>query len=138
MTVEVESNNDDVTMDDDTLEFTTSTWVTAQTVRVSTAEDTDRVNDAAALTHRVRGVDYAVVGVTVTDNDAVPTSVSLSVNPATVAENARATAVAVTATLNSGAFTIPTAVTVSVGAAGDGATEGGGRINPQRLRSSSC
>ena len=49
---------------------------------------------------------------TVTDNDAVPTSVSLSVNPATVAENARATAVAV-------------AVTVSVGAAGDGATEGG-------------
>ena len=50
------------------------------------------------------------MGVTVTDNDAVPTSVSLSVNPATVAENARATAVA---------------VTVSVGAAGDGATEGG-------------
>ena len=60
------------------------------------------------------------MGVTVTDNDAVPTSVSLSVNPATVAENARATAV--TATLNSGAFTIPTAVTVSVGTAG--ATEG--------------
>ena len=30
--------------------------------------------------------------VTETDNDAVPTSVSLSVNPATVAENARATA----------------------------------------------
>ena len=63
--------------------------------------------------------------VTETDNDAVPTSVSLSVNPATVAENARATAVAVTATLNSGAFTIPTTLTVSVGAAGDGATEGG-------------
>ena len=63
---------------------------------------------------------------TIDDDDTESTGVTLSVSPALVAENADATTVTVTATLNEDAFlpSDPRDVTVSVGAAGDAATEG--------------
>ncbi len=63
--------------------------------------------------------------VSITDDDAAPTGVTLSVDPGTVAEDGGATAFAVTATLTGGT-TFPEAktVTVAVGAASDSATEG--------------
>ena len=62
--------------------------------------------------------------VTITDDDAVSTVVTLSVSPLSVDENASGTSVTVTATLDAAARSAATAVTVSVGAVGDGATAG--------------
>ena len=80
-------------------------------------------------------VDGAATGLTVngtsltlTDNDSVTAAnlvVNLSVNPATVAEDAGATAVTVTATFsNAVTYTTYTPVTVSVGDSADSATSG--------------
>ena len=59
--------------DQDTLEFTTTTWSTAQTVTVSAGEDNDTANDSATLTHSASGGGYGSVtgnvAVTVTDDD---------------------------------------------------------------------
>ncbi|WP_420461494.1 fibronectin type III domain-containing protein [Candidatus Palauibacter sp.] len=70
----------DVTVDDSTLEFTTTDWATAQTVTVSAAADADTLNDTVTLTHGAAstdsdydGITIADVAVTVTDNDAVVT-----------------------------------------------------------------
>ena len=62
--------------------------------------------------------------VTITDDDATPTSVILSVNPATVNEDDTSTQVRVTGTLDGAALTTATEVTVSVGAGTDSAAEG--------------
>ena len=61
-----------------------------------------------------------------TDTDTGSTGVTLSVNPTPVPETAGATTVTVTATLDAEAFAPGDSrdVTVSVGAAGDAATEG--------------
>ena len=62
--------------------------------------------------------------VTLTDDDAVP-AINLSAAPSTVAENAGATAVAVTATFSTGnTYGVDTTVTVSVGEAADDAVSG--------------
>ena len=79
-------------------------------------------------TTRVGGVsaDLAVNGtrVTLVDNDGTPL-VNLSVDPARVSESAGATAVTVTAAFSNGStYGGDTRVTVSVGAAGDGAAAG--------------
>ena len=64
----------DLTLDTTSLEFTTSTWDTAQTVTVTAGEDDDTVDDTATLTHDASGGGYDNLGrelaVTVTDNDA--------------------------------------------------------------------
>ena len=82
------------------------------------------------------GTGYATFGFKVSDGtdesaaaytmtvDVTSTAVTLSVNPASVAESASATTVTVTGTLNGVALAADTAVTVTVGAAGDAATEG--------------
>ena len=59
-----------------------------------------------------------------TDDDTASTGVTLSVAPESVGEDAGATAVSVTATLDGSASPTATEVTVSVGAPGDGATAG--------------
>ena len=59
-----------------------------------------------------------------TDDDPASTGVTLSVVPESVGEDAGATAVSVTATLDGSASPTATEVTVSVGASGDGATAG--------------
>ena len=61
---------------------------------------------------------------TLTDDDTASTEVTLSVAPESVGEDAGATAVVVTATLDGSASPTATEVTVSVGAVGDGATAG--------------
>ncbi len=69
----------DVTVSPATLTFTRANWSTAQTVRVSAAQDADAVNDAASIAHAVvaassaneyDAVTIGSVAVTVTDNDA--------------------------------------------------------------------
>ena len=61
---------------------------------------------------------------TITDDEVVSTEVELTVGPRSVAEDAGGTSVMVTGTLNGGARTTETQVTVTVGAAGDEAVEG--------------
>ena len=123
------TDNPDVTIDSSPLTFLTSTWATAQTVTVSAGADTDGEDDEATITHAVAGGDYASatvskVDVTVDDDETASTKVTLSVSPASVAEDAEATTVTVAGTLDEAPRTSDTEVTVSVGAAGDGATEG--------------
>ena len=90
VTVMLDSNNDDVTTNPATLNFTDANWNTAQNVIVSAAEDPDATDDTAGITHTVSGSNYAgaaispnaVVTVTVTDNDMrgvtiAPTSVTI-------------------------------------------------------------
>ena len=87
----------DVTVSPATLTFTRANWSTAQTVRVSAAQDADAVNDAASIAHAVvaarsadeyDAVTIAGVAVTVTDNDAGAT---VSETTLTVAEGGSAT-----------------------------------------------
>ena len=77
----------DLTLDTASLEFTTATWDTAQTVTVTAGEDDDTTNDTATLAHEASGGGYDNVGrelaVTVTDNDTValvlsPTSLGMA------------------------------------------------------------
>ena len=74
----------DVTVDEATLTFTSSTWEEAQTVTVSADEDDDALtDDAVELTHEVSGGDYGTNGVsaepvevTIVENDTPTLSVS--------------------------------------------------------------
>ena len=121
--------NSEVTVAPSPLTFTAGTWSTAQTVTVSAAADTDAVNDTATVTHAVSGGDYGTetasdVSVTVTDDETVSTGVVLSVDPSTVSEDAGATVVTVTGTLNHAPRLADTVVTLTVGDADDAAVEG--------------
>ena len=71
--------------------------------------------DAVEFARRTVGID---------DDDAASTRVDLSVNPAQVREDAAATTVQLTASLNAGARAQDTEVTVTVGSGGDSAVEG--------------
>ena len=91
--ITVSSDNSDVTVSSATLTFSSSNWNTAQTVRVSAAQDADAVNDAASITHAVvaassaneyDNVNIAGVAVTVTDDDTA--GVTVSASSVTVAE----------------------------------------------------
>ena len=111
------------------LTFTASDWDQAQTVTVSAQDDADAVNDTATVAHTVSGSDYGTVtaediAVTVGDDETVSTGVTLTVDPATLAEGDGGTTVTVTGTLNGGTRNAATAVTVSVGASSDSAVEG--------------
>ena len=102
------------------LTFTALTWATAQTVTVSAAQDSDALNDEAAIGHTVSGADYAgetagSVDVTVDDDETPSSGVTLSVSPDAVSEGAGATPVTVTAALNGGTREAATPVTVTVG-----------------------
>ena len=61
----------DLSLNETSLTFTTSDWDTAQTVRVSAAQDSDATHDDATLTHTASGGGYDSVSadlpVTVTD-----------------------------------------------------------------------
>ena len=79
------SGSPDVTVSPATLTFTPSNWSTAQTVRVSAAQDADAANDAASITHAVvdagsadeyDAATIAGVAVTVTDDDTAGATVS--------------------------------------------------------------
>ena len=65
----------DLSLDKNTLTFTTNTWSSPQTVRVTAGTDPDGANDTATLTHRASNGGYGGVNkdlpVTVTDPDPV-------------------------------------------------------------------
>ena len=73
------TGSSDVTFSPPTLTFTTSNWSTAQTVTVTTAQDSDAVDDSATISHAVTGGDYASltvdsVVVTVDDDETADTT----------------------------------------------------------------
>ena len=125
------TGSSDVTVSDEVLTFTTTTWADEQTVTVSAAADDDAEDETAAVGHVVAGADYEDnsvtaddVAVTVDDDETASTEVELTVSPESVDEADDATTVAVTATLNDAPRTTDTTITVTVGDAGDAATEG--------------
>ena len=86
VTIRVPSGTD-LSLDETNLTFTTNTWNSPQTVRVTAGQDSDGANDRATLTHSASGGDYGSVRgeltVTVTDNDPVGlilSEISLGVN----------------------------------------------------------
>ena len=85
--------NTDVTASVDTLTFTASNWSTAQTVRVSVAQDTDALDETATVTHSAssadadyNGISVSSVTVNVTDDEDVPVTVTFEHSAYTVAE----------------------------------------------------
>ena len=91
VTVNIASNNQDVTVSPASLTFNPSgsnLWSTTQTVTVSAAQDVDTINDFATLTHTASGGDYgSVTGlVTVTVNDDDTPAVSFVSPTSSVAE----------------------------------------------------
>ena len=118
----------DVTVSPSPLTFTTGDWNTAQTVTVSALHDADADADTATIEHAVSGADYGSenaddVAVTVTEDETQSSKVTLTVSAPTVAEDAGATQVTVTAELDEAPQASATVVTVLVGVGGDGATE---------------
>ena len=110
------------------LTFTEATWDQARTVAVSAAHDADAANDTATIVHAISGADYEAnkvtagdVSVTVDDDE---TALTLTVSPASLDEHRRGAVVTVTAALDGATRDAPTTLTLSVGAAGDVATEG--------------
>ena len=123
------TGSSDVTVNPTSLTFTTVNWSVSQDVTVSAAQDADADADTATIEHAVSGADYSSViaddvVVTVTEDDRVSTKVTLAVSAPTVAEDADATQVTVTGTLNGIPLAAATVVTVAVGVSGDAATEG--------------
>ena len=80
--------------------------------------------ETVALSATRDGVEFASRAVAIADDDLGSTRVDLAVNPAQVREDAGATTVRVTATLNGAARAEDTDVAVTVGASGDSAVEG--------------
>ena len=98
----------DFDLDKTTLTFTTTTWNSPQTVRVTAGQDPDGANDSATLTHRASGGDYGSVSrdlpVTVTDND--PVGLILSESSLGINEGESATYTAKLATQPTGNVTV--------------------------------
>ena len=132
VTVSVGSGTDSATEGTDytTVEDFTLTIAANQmkgTATFDLAPDDDEIaEDAETVTvdGTVTGLDVDAATVTITDDDAEPTKVILSVNPATVDEDDGATSITVTGTLDGASLTTATEVTVSVGSGTDSATEG--------------
>ena len=125
-----------------TLNFTTSNWNKAQTVTVTGVDDAvDNQGDkrTVLISHEARSVDtrYAIadagsVTVTVTDDEDLPTALTLTLDGDTgttgsllkLAENVGPKTVRVTATLDGPAtFAESKTVTIAIGAVDDSATE---------------
>ena len=111
----------DVTVSPASLTFSTSDWDQPQAVTVTAGQDLDQENDAATVSHTSSGGNYAgvevpSVTVMVDDNDAPSTMVTLSADPADVAEGVGSSGqpVTVTAFLNAAVRSQATTVRVSV------------------------
>ncbi|WP_420633512.1 Calx-beta domain-containing protein [Candidatus Palauibacter sp.] len=135
-------DSDIAVTDGASLTFTTDNWFQPQTVELSAAVDADSANGTATISHATSGGDYGAnsVSASVTANEVdnsdegdgnnggegetVSTGVTLSLSTDRVGESDGQTTVTVTGRLNGDAMGSPTTVTVSVGAAGDGATAG--------------
>ena len=68
-TVNISSNNSDVTLSTNTLTFDSSNYSTPQTVTINVAEDSDTVNDKCTLTLSSNNVSSKTITITIIDND---------------------------------------------------------------------
>ena len=119
------SNEDEGMVSTDELTFTDSDWNRQQTVTVTGVDDdvddgnqtyTIELAAATSADTNYSGVDPADVSVSNTDNDAAPTSITLTVQPNTLGEADGTTDVMVTATLDGGTtVSTDTTVTLSLG-----------------------
>ena len=118
----------DYTENTASLTFTGNAGETS-TLKVATTEDAAvESNETFTVSLAVSGTTVSVTATdtgtgSITDDDG-SAGVTLTVNPTSVAEDAGATTVTVTATMTGGTRADSTALTVAVGAVGDGATEG--------------
>ncbi len=88
----------DVSVDETTLTFTTSTWDDAQTVTVSTDQDEDYLDDTATISHSVtstdadyNGIRVRSLSVKVVDDEEVPVTVNFASATYSVNEGGRVT-----------------------------------------------
>ena len=95
-----------------------------------TAEGTETIS----VRGNVAGLTVTPAELTIADDDTVSTRLDLSLNPSTVSEAAAPTEVVVTGSLDAGARTSDTVVTVTVGAFTDTATQGLDYANVSTLR----
>ncbi len=134
VTVNLKSGDESVArIDTASLTFDADDWNTERTVTVTGQADViDNTGDERATTiaHTVSaaGTDYADetaegVAVTVTDDDAAPSGITLTANPDSVTENGGAKTITVTAAVN-GATRYAQARTVSVSVGGGTAISG--------------
>ena len=68
-TVNISSNNSDVTLSTNTLTFTPDNYNQTQEVRINIAEDSDAINDNCTLTLSSNNVSSKTITITITDND---------------------------------------------------------------------
>ncbi len=96
VTVAISGASSGLTVDPDTLRFTSSDWSVAQTVTVSAADDTDATSETYTLTHSPSGGNYGsarlskTVDVTVFDDDDTTNRLLLSPPSLTLAEGTSA------------------------------------------------
>ena len=126
----VSSNPNAATVTPATLTFTTANYDSRQTVTViGVDDDVDNRNDQrrVTVTNTPSNAGYRTpepVQVTVTDDDAAPTGITLTVSPSRVREDDPSTVVTVSAALDGTTrFAAAQVVTVSVGANDGDATE---------------
>ena len=127
VTVNLNSDDESVaSINTASLIFDTDDWNTERTVTVTGQADViDNTGDkrATTISHTVSaaGTDYATetaesVSVTVTDDDAAPSGITLTANPDSVTENGGAKTITVTAAVNGATrYAQPRTVSVSVG-----------------------
>ena len=68
-TVNISSNNSDVTLSTNTLTFTPNNYNQTQEVRINVAEDSDAINDNCTITLSSSNVSSKTIAITITDND---------------------------------------------------------------------
>ena len=102
-TVNISSNNSDVTLSVNTLTFTPDNYNQTQEVRINVAEDSDAVNDNCILTISSSNVSSKTIAITITDNDSpsdVPIENQFIGKTVTVTKNFQGNFAHLTALLN--------------------------------------
>ena len=98
--------------------FNAASWETPKVFTVTAAEDGNAASEAGTVSFSAAGADYADaripndVAVTVTDDDVASTRVRLTVSPVAFDEDAGATVVTVTGTLNGATRSVDTVATL--------------------------
>lgn len=102
-TVNISSNNSDVTLSTNTLTFTPDKYNQTQEVRINVAEDSDAINDNCTLTLSSTNVSSKTITITITDNDSpsdVPIENQFIGKTVTVTKNFQGNFAHLTALLN--------------------------------------
>ena len=121
------TENTDFEIDAKRLTLPAGTGMDASSVETTVRALDDAIDDDAetiVLSALRGGTEFENRTLTITDDETGSTRVDLSVNPAQVREDAGATTVRVTASLDADARAENTEVTVTVGTSGDSAVEG--------------